>query len=120
MAAHNELGAWGEGKAAEFLKSRGYQILQTNFRSRFGEIDIIAEDDEYLVFVEVRVRKTDSHGRPEETVDRRKQRKLRVTAEYYLQYHHTDKQPRFDIVAFYAPNGIKTSPIPVRHVKNAF
>lgn len=120
MGKSNTLGAWGEEKAARFLTEQGYTVLARNFHSRYGEIDLIAEDGEFLVFVEVKLRASVSHGLPEETVTPRKQEKLRLTAETYLQTHETDKQPRFDVVAFYAKDGMETCPLPVRHIKNAF
>lgn len=120
MGKSNTLGVWGEEKAARFLTEQGYSILERNFHSRYGEIDLIAEDGEFLVFVEVKLRASVSHGLPEETVTPRKQVKLRLTAETYLQIHETDKQPRFDVVALYAKDGMGTHPLPVRHIKNAF
>lgn len=120
MGKSNTLGAWGEEKAARFLSEQGYTILERNFHSRYGEIDLIVEDQCYLVFVEVKLRASGSHGLPEETVTLRKQEKLRLTAEAYLQTHETDKQPRFDVVALYARDGMETCPLPVRHIQNAF
>ncbi len=120
MGKSNTLGTWGEERAARFLTEQGYTIVEKNFHSRYGEIDLIAEDGEFLVFVEVKLRASVSHGLPEETVTSRKQEKLRLTAETYLQTHETDKQPRFDVVALYAKDGMKTHPLPVRHIKNAF
>ena len=120
MGKSNELGAWGEEKAARFLESKGYRILERNYHSRYGEIDIIAEDGEYLVFAEVRLRKNSRFGSPEESVDHRKQEKLRQTAELYLQTHETELQPRFDVIALYAKDGMDTVPLPVHHIKNAF
>ncbi len=120
MGKSNDLGAWGEEKAARYLQSQGYELLERNFRSRYGEIDIIARDGEFLVFAEVRLRASTRFGLPEETVDRRKQEKLRLTAECYLQTHEAPLQPRFDVVALYAKNGMDTRPLPVKHIKNAF
>lgn len=120
MGKSNELGAWGEEKAAAFLKKQGLRILERNYRCRYGELDIIAEDDDFLIFAEVRLRKSTRFGTPEETVDARKQQKLRLAAESYLQEHPTMKQPRFDVVALYAKDGMETSPLPVRYIKNAF
>jgi putative endonuclease len=120
MASSRELGAWGEEKAARYLEQRGYKIVERNFHSRFGEIDLVAENEQFLVFVEVRLRKNSHFGSPEETVDRRKQHRLRLTAEFYLQRHPTKKQPRFDVVALYADKGMDTWPLPVRQIKNAF
>lgn len=120
MGKSNTLGAWGEEKAARYLTAQGYTIVERNFHSRYGEIDLIAENQEFLVFVEVKLRASISHGLPEETVTVRKQEKLRLTAEVYLQTHETKKQPRFDVVALYAKDGMETCPLPVRHIKNAF
>ena len=71
------LGRWGEALAAEHLRRAGYQILAANWRSRFGEIDLIAADQNYLCFVEVKLRKSAAFGGAGEFVDRRKQNKLR-------------------------------------------
>ena len=120
MGKSNALGAWGEEKAARFLTEQGYQIIRRNYHSRYGEIDLIAENMEYLIFVEVKLRKSVSHGLPEEAVTPAKQEKLRLTAQQYLQVHETKKQPRFDVVALYAKDGMETCPLPVRHIKNAF
>lgn len=120
MGKSKELGAWGEEKAARFMIRQGYTLVMRNFRSRYGEIDLIMENEECLVFVEVRLRKSTRFGTPEETVDARKQEKLRLTAEYYLQNYPTTKQPRFDVVALYAKDGMETKPLPVRHIENAF
>lgn len=120
MGRSNELGAWGEEKAVRYLTRRGYQILDRNFRSRFGEIDIIAKKGDELVFVEVRLRRSTAHGTPEETVDHRKQEKLRKTAQYYLLCNPTELQPRFDVLALYAHKGTDTWPLPLKHIKNAF
>lgn len=120
MGRSNELGAWGEEKAARFLTERGFTVVARNFRCAYGELDIVAEDEQYLVFAEVRLRKNSRFGTPEETVDHRKQQKLRLAAEAYLQQHPTVKQPRFDVVALYAKDGMDTMPLPVRHIINAF
>ena len=79
------LGRWGEALAADHLRRAGYQIVAANWRSRFGEIDLIAADREYLCFVEVKLRKSAAFGGAGEFVDRRKQDKLRLTAELLSQ-----------------------------------
>ena len=81
MGKSNALGAWGEEKAARFLMDQGYHIIQRNYHSRYGEIDLIAEDEEYLIFVEVKLRRSVSHGLPEEAVTPVKREKLRLTAQ---------------------------------------
>lgn len=94
-------GASAEGRAAEFLEQSGLRIVARNYRSPHGEIDLIMEQGLTLVFVEVRFRGRDDFGTPVETIDRRKQSRLRATAEHYLQRdQRASKRPcRFDIVA---------------------
>lgn len=120
MGKSNALGIWGEEKAAQFLTEQGYRIICRNYHSRYGEIDLIAENEDFLIFVEVKLRAALSHGRPEEAVTPKKQEKLRLTAQQYLQNHEIEKQPRFDVVALYAKDGMETCPLPVKHIKNAF
>ena len=114
------LGRWGEALAAEHLRRAGYQVLAANWRSRFGEIDLIAADQNYLCFVEVKLRKSAAFGGAGEFVDRRKQDKLRATAELCLSRYPTRLQPRFDVVEVYAPQGTDTKAPRVRHIENAF
>ena len=114
------LGRWGEALAADHLRRAGYQLLAANWRSRFGEIDLIAADQNYLCFVEVKLRKSAAFGGAGEFVDRRKQSKLRLTAELYLSCHQTRLQPRFDVIEVYAPQGTDTKAPRVRHIENAF
>ena len=100
-----ELGNWGESLAAEQLEAEGYVIIARNFRCRFGEIDLIARRGGELVFVEVKLRKNASHGEGREFVTAVKQRRLLLTAEYYLAARPwaQDLQARFDVVEIYAP-----------------
>lgn len=90
-------GRWGEALAAEDLRKRGYRVVAAGYYCRFGEIDLIAENRDSLIFVEVKLRAADAIGMGREWVDRRKQQRLRATAELYLAQHPTDKQPRFDV-----------------------
>ena len=120
MGRSNDLGAWGEQKAAEYLMHKGFALIERNYRSRYGEIDLVMENDSYLVFVEVKLRKSDRYGTPAEYVTRSKQEKLRNTALMYLQSHEVDKQPRFDVIEIYAPRGMRTDPVPVHHIVNEF
>ena len=95
-----QLGIVGEELAARELASRGYAILERRYRTRFGEIDIVAEDGETLVFVEVRARATEEFGRAADSVDDRKKRKVTAMAVEYLARHHVTNRPcRFDVVA---------------------
>src|SRR5579883_2093998 len=74
--ASQGLGRTGERLAGEHLIRCGYRVLERNFRCRYGEIDLVAEDEQDLIFVEVKTRRGDAYGRPEEAVTRRKQRKI--------------------------------------------
>jgi putative endonuclease len=95
-----ELGALGEKKAMEYLKKRGYHIRETNYRCRQGEIDIVAQQKDCLVFVEVRTRTGSDFGTPEESVTTAKKEKLVSLALAYLQTHRNlPSSWRFDVVA---------------------
>ena len=114
------LGRWGEALAAEELRRRGWRILASGFRCRFGEIDLIAGNDRFLSFTEVKLRRSDAFGRPGEFVDRRKRERLWTSAQLYLAEHPTGLQPRFDVVEIHAPQGLDTPRPEVRHWENAF
>ena len=113
-------GAWGEALAAEYLRKKHYKIVAAGFHSRFGEIDLIVADRKFLVFVEVKLRKTADFAKAMEYVDRRKQHKIRITAEVYLSQNPTNLQPRFDVIEIYAPEGTATSNPEIRHMEDAF
>ena len=111
-------GAWGEAVAAAYLRKKGYRIVQQNFSTRFGEIDLIVQDARYIVFVEVKTRKSDRFGAAREAVDLHKQRRLIATAEQWLQRNPTNLQPRFDVVEIY---GEEDPPVrSIEHIENAF
>lgn len=95
------VGSSYEEIAAAYLIKEGYQILERNYRSRQGEIDIVAKDGDVLVFIEVKYRKDLSSGYPEEAVTYKKQCSIRNTARYYLYTHGScqDTACRFDVVA---------------------
>lgn len=114
------MGAWGEALAADYLRRKHYRLLATGFRSRFGEIDLIVCDKTYLVFVEVKLRKTASFAQGREFVDYQKQNKLRTTASIYLSQNPTDLQPRFDVIEIYAPEGTGTKKPIINHMEDAF
>ena len=114
------LGRWGEVLAAEELRRQGCAILEAGWRCRFGEIDLIARDGPCLCFVEVKLRRTDAYGRAGEFVDRRKQEKLRTSAQLYLAEHSTALQPRFDVVEVFAPQGLDTRAPNINWLKDAF
>ena len=93
-------GKLAEDKACKYLEKQGLTLIERNYRCRNGEIDLIMQDKDQLVFVEVRYRKNDSHGTAVDTVDQRKMKKLISTANYYLIRHQLDTPARFDIVGF--------------------
>lgn len=94
------LGKWGEGVAGRFLQEKGYVLLETNYRCRWGEVDIVAQEGDELVFVEVRTRRGVQYGTPEESVTAAKARRLVATAQEYLQEHNQDNAGwRIDLVA---------------------
>lgn len=92
-------GKTGEAYAAQYLLEKGYTILCRNYRSRFGEIDLIVCDGTYICFVEVKTRSQGAIGAPQEWVDAAKQRRLVKTAALYLQANDIGLQPRFDVIA---------------------
>ncbi len=92
-------GKKSESEAISYLKKNGYKILEKNFRTRFGEIDIIAIEKDVIVFVEVKSRKSLNYGHPKESVDFRKQQKISKVALYYLKKNNLfDCSARFDVI----------------------
>ncbi len=114
------LGQWGESRVAEDLRKKGWTVAAANYRCRFGEIDLIVKNRTYLVFVEVKMRKSDRFAPARAFVTGEKQRKLRATAEWYLASHPTRLQPRFDVAEVYAPDGVRTEHPVIRYIENAF
>ena len=113
-------GFWGEHLAAEYLRKKRYRILATGYRSRFGEIDLIVKNRKTLVFVEVKLRKSDSYAKARDYVDKRKQDKLRLTASLYLSENPCELPARFDVIEVYAPEGTNTVHPEIFHVEDAF
>ena len=112
---HNtrKTGTWYEQKAAEYLKCQGLVILAHNYRCRFGEIDLIARDGRYVVFVEVKARKNANFGLPREAVNYYKQRKIRMVATQYLKSTNKLNTPcRFDVVEILGDE--------IEHIENCF
>jgi len=114
------LGPWGEILAVDRLRAEGCAILATNYRTRFGEIDIIARKGGCLIFAEVKLRATAEHGEAREFVDARKQERIKKTAMLYLESREDELQPRFDVIEIYAPEGTATKHPTIRHLENAF
>ena len=114
------LGRWGEALAAEELRRRGYRVAASGWQCRFGEIDLIAENGKYISFTEVKLRKDDRVAQAREFVDRRKQERIRTSAQLYLMENPTGLQPRFDVVEIYAPEGMQTKRPKLIFLENAF
>lgn len=120
MATNKLSGAWGEAQAAEYLRKKRFKILASGYRCRFGEIDLIAADRKYLVFVEVKTRKSADFALAREYVDMKKQDRIRSTAAMYLSQYPTNLQPRFDVIEVYAPEGMNTAHPEIHHLEDAF
>ena len=116
MRNKREIGDIGEEIAAKYLLSHGYRIIERNYHSRYGEIDIVAGFGEYIVFVEVKYRKSNLYGEPSSAVDYKKQEKIKKTALKYIQDNEAgDKDIRFDIIEI---TGI--GEVSINHIENAF
>ncbi len=113
-----QIGNAAEQHAVEYLNQQGLILITKNYRCRYGEIDLIMRENDILVFVEVRYRQHHHFGSSAETIDYRKQRKLSVTAQCYLQRQRlTDKvKCRFDVIAFNQPSAVQ----PIAWIQNAF
>lgn len=120
MGRNNLSGAWGEALAAEYLRKKRYVPVAAGYRCKFGEIDLIVRDRKHLVFVEVKLRKSDGFARAAEYVDRRKRDRIRAAASMYLSMNPTALQPRFDVIEIYAPAGVDTVKPEIYHTEDAF
>lgn len=116
MAKHNTLGQKGEELAVDFLIKLGYTIVETNWHEKKFEIDIIARDNNELVFIEVKTRSTNYFGNPAEAVNLSKQKHLIEGANYYLETNEIDLDCRFDVVAIVKNNNEQK----IEHIKDAF
>ncbi len=113
-----DLGKSSEGIAAGYLEKNGYKILECNYKSRFGEIDIIATEKQTLCFVEVKSRSSSGYGLPKETVDRRKQHKISQSALSYLKARQLMNQScRFDVLSVFQEASVCSR---FELIKNAF
>uniref|UniRef100_A0A7V3UZF8 UPF0102 protein ENX16_00740 n=1 Tax=candidate division WOR-3 bacterium TaxID=2052148 RepID=A0A7V3UZF8_UNCW3 len=114
---NRELGTAGEDAARRFLEKQGYKIIATNYRSQLGEIDIIGEDQDTLVFIEVKTRSSNKFGSPAEAVTRKKQQRLHQLAAMFLIERQLDNMPvRFDVLSL-----TKTgNRVQIEHIPGAF
>ena len=119
MITHIDKGAAGEKYTAKHLKKLGFKILEKNMRNSFSEIDIIAQNREYIVFVEVKTRTEGQRISPSASVDRKKQEKIIKAAVSYIKFKKILKQPRFDVAeVFLCEDSLKLSRI--NYIENAF
>lgn len=120
MGKNNLAGAWGEALAAEYLRKKRYTLVASGYRCRYGEIDLIVKNRQFLVFVEVKLRKNADFAAAAEYVNRRKQDRIRTTAALYLSQNPIALQPRFDVIEIYAPEGTATVHPEIIHMEDAF
>lgn len=116
MSKHNETGKKGEELARSFLVKNNYEILETNWRYNHKEIDIVAQQNEMLVFVEVKTRSTLAFELPQEAVTVRKQKNLVFAADAYIQEKEIELPSRFDIISVLASDPPKI----LEHIEDAF
>lgn len=114
------LGVFGEDAAVRFLRKKGYWIVERNFSCRFGEIDIIARKAEFVVFVEVKLRKNSDFAAAREFVTAAKQRRIISTASLWMSMKRCELQPRFDVIEIYAPDGENSRKLQINHLEDAF
>lgn len=111
-----KIGQYGEDLAAQFLRQKGYKIIERNFSVQGGEIDIIAQKSSMLVFVEVKTRKNDVFGTPAMAVNFGKRQKIIHTALIFLHINNHHGACRFDVIEVYLKDNKKT----INHIQNAF
>ena len=118
MSGRKAAGDRGEAEVARYLRKKGYTLLASQWRCRFGELDLVARDKRGTVcFVEVKLRSQGAIGLPREFVDDRKQERLRTAAAAYLSTHDIDAPARFDVAEVYAENDGR---LRVEYLENAF
>lgn len=114
-------GAWGEALVARYLRERGYRIVASGYRCRFGEIDLIAEHGGRYCFVEVKLRTNTAHGLPREFVHAAKQQRLRSTAQFFISEHDLADAPmRFDVAEVYTDRARSAAATRIEYIENAF
>jgi putative endonuclease len=117
MATHNDFGILAEDLAVEYLKKKGYKILDRNFRFKKNEIDIIAEKDNLIIITEVKARSTDAFILPQEAVTKTKIRSIVFAANHYLEEFNKDNEVRFDIITVLPDDKKK---LVIEHITDAF
>ena len=116
MYFRREIGIWGENLACKYLEANNYKIIERNFLCRQGEIDIIANDitKKEIVFIEVKTRSNFTYGNPIESVNKNKQKHMKMAIKYYIYKNHMEKLPvRIDVIEVY----IKKEGCKINHIK---
>lgn len=117
MADHNQIGSWGEQIAAEYLERKGFRILWRDWRDGHRDIDIIAIDADFLVFIEVKTRRNANYIEPEQAVNTRKMHNVGLAAAKFIRHYKYEMPIRFDIVAI---TGLPNSELKINHIEDAF
>ena len=115
MAAHNELGKWGEDLAADYLQRKGYTIIERDWKSSRRDLDIVAKNGDVIVFVEVKTRRNSLYGQPEEAVDYRKLQSLQQAINHYIKFRHIRQEVRFDIISIVGTIGAEPD---IQHIQD--
>ena len=116
MAAHNELGKWGEDLAVAYLQGKDYTIIERDWKSGRRDIDIIAGDENgTIVFVEVKTRRSHAFGEPEDAIDYRKMQSLQQAINHYIKLHRLNSEVRFDIISIVGTIGSEPE---INHIKD--
>ena len=115
MAAHNELGKWGEDLAADYLQRKGYTIIERDWKSGRRDLDIVAKNGDVIVFVEVKTRCNSLYGQPEEAVDYRKLQSLQQAINHYIKFRHISQEVRFDIISIVGTIGSEPD---IQHIQD--
>lgn len=116
MALHHKTGKDGEDSAVKMLEENGYTILERNWRFKRGELDIIAQLGNRIIFIEVKARSSEKYGNAEYAVDTAKQKLIAATAEAYLYTHNLTNEIRFDVITVVPHNGDQV----IQHFEDAF
>jgi putative endonuclease len=117
MALHLELGTYGEQLAKQFLVDKGYRVLEQNWRYGRAEVDLIVSQDGKIIFVEVKTRRSDEHGHPEDFVDWKKEKQLEFASSAYIDKKNHQGEIRFDIIAIVFENKEIYN---INHIEDAF
>ena len=118
METSRKTGLWGEIYAARYLREKGCRIISANYRTRFGEVDIIARNKKYICFVEVKTRGEGAIAQPKEAVDLSKQKKIVAASELFMKTYKYRLQPRYDVCELWLDENFSVKKI--NYIENAF